>query len=317
MKPLFNKNKLINESDILTDIKNFYGGSTEHIENIRGYIFPDGEVVNVREKSHEDIRKINSTLGVMKVLDMGVIRLEYNGITLTKEPTFKQKYILKKIISNKPDKFFVDFYVNGKGLGFHTVYLNCNIKTADLICNHIIRFLNDGIKPNNPTICQNSLNENLELNWWEKCIEKYQKNGKIKLYHNTTKRNLDDILLYEELDVKMKHTEGHGDMLFFTVDPESWGNQCKISIEVPIDKFGNKYNDFNFVNNIDVIYRNNISIKDFNFKIEKVGGLYFNEIIDKIKNDDDKINQYLSWDENFKDYINLGISNWFYDLVWG
>ena len=94
----FIKNKLINESDILTDIKNFYGGSTEHIENIRGYIFPDGEVVNVREKSHEDIRKINSTLGVMKVLDMGVIRLEYNGITLTKEPTFKQKYILKKIV---------------------------------------------------------------------------------------------------------------------------------------------------------------------------------------------------------------------------
>ena len=289
------KNKFINESDILTDIKNFYGGSTEHIENIRGYIFPDGEVVNVREKSHEDVRKINSSLGVMKVLDMGVIRLEYNGITLTKEPTFKQKYILKKIISNKPDKFFVDFYVNGKGLGFHTVYLNCNIKTADLICNHIIRFLNDGIKPNNPTICQNSLNENLELNWWEKCIEKYQKNGKIKLYHNTTKRKLEDILLSEELDVKMKHSEGHGDMLFFTVDPESWGNQCKISIEVPIDKFGNKYNDFNFVNNIDVIYRNNISIKDFNFKIEKVGGLNFNEIVDKIKNDDDKINQYLSW----------------------
>ena len=286
IKNKLNENKLINESDILTDIKNFYGGSTEHIENIRGYIFPDGEVVNVREKSHEDVRKINSALGVMKVLDMGVIRLEYNGITLTKEPTFKQKYILKKIISNKPDKFFVDFYVNGKGLGFHTVYLNCNIKTVDLICNHIIRFLNDGIKPNNPTICQNSLNENLELNWWKKCIEKYQKNGKIKLYHNTTKRNLEDILLSEELDVKMKHTEGCGDMLFFTVDPESWGNECKISIEVPIDKFGNKYNDFNFINNIDVIYRNNISTKDFNFKIEKVGGLNFNEIVDKIKNDE-------------------------------
>jgi inorganic pyrophosphatase len=164
---------------------------------------------------------------------------------------------------------------------------------------------------------KNKLNENLELSWWEKCIEKYQKNGKIKLYHNTTKTNLEDILLSEELDVKMKHTEGHGDMLFFTVNPESWGNQCKISIEVPIDKFGINYNDFYFVNNIDVIYRNNISIKDFNFKIEKVGGLYFNEIVDKIKNDDDKINQYLSWDENFKDYINLGISNWFYDLVWG
>lgn len=158
--------------------------------------------------------------------------------------------------------------------------------------------------------------ENNNQPWWKKCIEKYQKNGKIKLYHNTRKEYLDEILSSEEIENNRPHTEGHGDVIFFTCNPDAWGNECKISIEVPVDEFGTGYNDFYFVNTQDVTYTKNISIYSYNFKIEKVDGLTYDEIFDKIKNDDEYIWAYLTYDRKTKqNNINTAIGNWFYDKV--
>ena len=54
-------------------------------------------------------------------------------------------------------------------------------------------------------------------------IQKNAHNGFIKLYHNTSGVNLGDILISGELDTRQKHSEGHGHMLFFTVNPDAWG----------------------------------------------------------------------------------------------
>lgn len=165
---------------------------------------------------------------------------------------------------------------------------------------------------NQINIFKNKLNEfDLEENWWQKCIDKYQKDGYVKLYHNTTKDNLENILIDGELDATQKHTEGHGDMLFFTVNPDDWGKECKISIEVPIDEFGNDMKKFRFMNNSVVSYERNIPIDKYNFKIEKVGKLYYQEIITGLSNDDDYVWDTLANDsDGNRSY--LAIINWFF-----
>lgn len=135
-------------------IKEFYGGSTQNFDSIRGFIFPDGEVVNVQNKMHEDIRIPSGGMGLGQIYSMGIIRLEYNGIALATALTLQQKQTLRKIIINH-NKFFVDFY--GKEW-WHCIYENCNVDTVNLLNNHIIRFMEEGIKPDRIVDC-NMLNE--------------------------------------------------------------------------------------------------------------------------------------------------------------
>ena len=127
--------------------------------------------------------------------------------------------------------------------------------------------------------------------WEMECLYKYAKNGVVKLYHNTKEENLANILYDGKLDTHKKHREGHGDMLWFTVKPDDFGLECKISIEVPIEDFINR--KFRFVNNIHVITKENILTSEYNFKIETVDRFTtYDEIMSALTGDDIKRKEY-------------------------
>lgn len=163
-------NESVDVNSLFKDIKNFYGGTTDNVNNIRGYIFPDGSVVDIDNKSHEDVRIPTNGMGIKNILSLGVIRLEFNGISLMTTPTLYQKQILRNILSGKNNSFFVDFYTKN-GLGFHVSYVDCNVNTANLICNHITRYLEEGIKPERVVMCNNMLNEGQKTSKLFKKIE--------------------------------------------------------------------------------------------------------------------------------------------------
>lgn len=154
------------------------------------------------------------------------------------------------------------------------------------------------------------LTESYLLDWEKEQIEDNNVNGTIKLYHNTTNQNLNDIINDGELDTHQSHSEGHGHMLFFTVNPDAWGIQSKISIEVPIKDFEDM--TFRFVNNDSVITENNVPINKYNFKIENVKGLEYDRIIEILTGNDEKLKNYLLSDF-FADIPS--IAEWFYNKV--
>ena len=154
------------------------------------------------------------------------------------------------------------------------------------------------------------LTESYLLDWEKEQIEDNNVNGTIKLYHNTTNQNLNDIINDGELDTHQHHSEGHGHMLFFTVNPDAWGVQSKISIEVPIKDFEDM--TFRFVNNDSVITENNVPINQYNFKIENVKGLEYDRIIEILTGNDERLKNYLLSDF-FADIPN--IAEWFFNKV--
>lgn len=145
--------------------------------------------------------------------------------------------------------------------------------------------------------------------WQIEDIQKNAHNGVIKLYHNTSGINLGDILSTGELDTHQKHTEGHGHMLFFTVNPTAWEHECKISIEVPVEEFENI--NFRFVNDDSVVTENNIPIDKYNFKIEKVRYLDYDRIVEILTGDDMNMKEYLLL-KYFQEYDYMWwIKEWF------
>lgn len=154
------------------------------------------------------------------------------------------------------------------------------------------------------------LTESYLLDWEKEQIEDNNVNGTIKLYHNTTNQNLNDIINDGELDTHQHHSEGHGHMLFFTVNQDAWGVQSKISIEVPVNDFEDM--TFRFVNNDSVITENNIPINKYNFKIENVKGLEYDRIIEILTSNDERLKNYLLSDF-FADIPN--IAEWFFNKV--
>jgi hypothetical protein len=85
-------------------------------------------------------------MGILSVMGLGVIRLEYNGISLGIEPTYNQKHIIKNIALNNRT-FYVDFISKNGTVLYHVTYSNYDENIGSLICNHIYRFITDGIKP--------------------------------------------------------------------------------------------------------------------------------------------------------------------------
>ena len=154
------------------------------------------------------------------------------------------------------------------------------------------------------------LTESYLMDWEKEQIEDNSVNGTIKLYHNTTNQNLNDIINVGELDTHQHHSEGHGHMLFFTVNPDAWEVQSKISIEVPVKDFEDM--TFRFVNNDSVITENNVPINKYNFKIEKVKGLEYDRIIEILTGNDERLKNYLLSDF-FADI--LSIAEWFFNKV--
>lgn len=154
------------------------------------------------------------------------------------------------------------------------------------------------------------LTESYLMDWEKEEIEDNSVNGTIKLYHNTTNQNLNDIINDGELDTHQHHSEGHDHMLFFTVNPDAWGVQSKISIEAPIKDFEDR--TFRFVNNDSVITENNVPINKYNFKIEKVKGLEYDRIIEILTGNDERLKNYLLSDF-FADIPS--IAEWFFNKV--
>ena len=154
------------------------------------------------------------------------------------------------------------------------------------------------------------LTEHYNQEWELEEIEKNQQNGFIKLYHNTRMMSLGDILATGELDIHQHHTEGHGNMLFFTVHPDAGGNECKISIEVPISEF-TETGRFRFVNSDSVITEENIPISEFNFKIEKIQYFDYDRIKEILTGDDMELKEYLLL-KYFQEYDYMWwIKQWF------
>lgn len=154
------------------------------------------------------------------------------------------------------------------------------------------------------------LTEHYNQEWELEEIQKNQQNGFIKLYHNTRMMSLADIIYTGELDVHQHHSEGHGNMLFFTVHPEAWGNECKISIEVPVSEF-TETGRFRFVNSDSVITEENIPISEFNFKIEKIQYFDYDRIKEILTGDDMELKEYLLL-KYFQEYDYMWwIKQWF------
>lgn len=154
------------------------------------------------------------------------------------------------------------------------------------------------------------LTEHYNQEWELEEIEKNQQNGFIKLYHNTIMMNLGDILATGELDIHQHHSEGHGNMLFFTVHPDAWGNECKISIEVPVSEF-TETSRFRFVNSDSVITEENIPISEFNFKIEKIQYFDYDRIKEILTGNDMELKEYLLL-KYFQEYDYMWwIKQWF------
>lgn len=154
------------------------------------------------------------------------------------------------------------------------------------------------------------LAEHYNQEWELEEIQKNQQNGFIKLYHNTRMMSLGDILATGELDIYQHHSEGHGNMLFFTVHPDAWGNECKISIEVPVSEF-TETGRFRFVNSDSVITEENIPISEFNFKIEKIQYFDYDRIKEILTGNDMELKEYLLL-KYFQEYDYMWwIKQWF------
>ena len=150
--------------------------------------------------------------------------------------------------------------------------------------------------------------------WWKDIVRTKQHNGVVTLYHNTTCKSLEHILFDKELSTKQHHTEGHGDMLFFTVNPEAWGNECKIAIDVPVDEFTGSYDGFHFVNTDSVVYEHNIPINKYNFRILEVKHLTSDRIFEILRGDYNMKQEQEYIYEKFFDGIPC-IANWFTDRI--
>lgn len=152
-------------------------------------------------------------------------------------------------------------------------------------------FIVDGKNALNAISNNQYLNESRFQDWEEEIINKVQQNSFIKLYHNTKADNLEMILIDNELSPNMKHKEGHGNMLFFTVNEDAWGSETKISIEVPVKEFENRI--FRFVNTDSVVTEYAIPIENYNFKIEDFKGLSYDRIMEIFDGNDSELISYV------------------------
>jgi hypothetical protein len=70
------------------------------------------------------------------------------------------------------------------------------------------------------------------------------------------------------LRIDMPHSEGHGDMLWFSTKPNDYGNEIEFSIKVPKSEFGNDYTSFELVNKNHVVISRNLKLSDYKPSIE-------------------------------------------------
>ena len=132
--------------------------------------------------------------------------------------------------------------------------------------------------------------DDMTNDWRQETIDKHAHNGVVALYHNTRTQNLEDIIGSGELDIYQRHVEGHGHMLFFTVNPDAWERECKISIDIPVEDFDRR---FRLINTDSVVTEQNISIDEYNFKILKVKGLEADRIFEILTSDDKRLQDYI------------------------
>lgn len=99
--------------------------------------------------------------------------------------------------------------------------------------------------------------------------------GTIRLYHSTKFSNLANILRMGVMTTNNPHKEGHGDMLWFTT-ADDYGNQVRISIDVPQKDFDNSR--FEFVNKNHVITLKNVGINEYNFKVDSFSLVYISTL---------------------------------------
>lgn len=142
----------------------------------------------------------------------------------------------------------------------------------------------------------------------------------IVLYHNCTQPQLDDIINTGEIDCHQKHSEGHWDMVWFTLNPEAWSRQCKLSIRVPKSRF--KEFGFYFANQSDVcIDYKNVPINDFDFKIDVVNGMDYDTIMQNLANEEDEKTWQYTYNHVMndaqRDWPTLGVGNWFIEELYG
>lgn len=148
-----------------------------------------------------------------------------------------------------------------------------------------------------------------ENNWRQEFYNTHIKNGFIKLYHNTSTNNLDSILNDGEIKCNMHHSEGHGDMLWFTVKDDDYTNQVQISITVDEETFKK---EFKLMNSIHAVTYSNLPIDKFNFKIEEIEGLTYDRVMEILSEDDNRLIKCLAED------LPASVWNWFlekYDSV--
>lgn len=162
------------------------------------------------------------------------------------------------------------------------------------------------------------IKEDLEKRWQDQVFESLP--DPIVLYHNCTQVQLDEILASGEMDCHQKHSEGHGDMLWFTTDPEAWGRQCKFSLSVPKARF--KEYGFYFANLKDVcLDYKNIPIDEFDFKIERAGGYDYERIIENLSDEENEKIWQITYNNLQVDpitgYDTPSVAHWFFEEVYG
>ena len=95
----------------------------------------------------------------------------------------------------------------------------------------------------------------------------------IKLYHNTSFENAVSIIKEGVIRCNMPHSEGHGNMVWFTTEYDDYGSECKLSIDVPMREINN--GTFEFVNKIHVVTYQDVDVTKYNLQVVSIGPLSY------------------------------------------
>lgn len=104
------------------------------------------------------------------------------------------------------------------------------------------------------------------------------------LYHNTTLEGIEGILCDMEIANDKYHSNGHGNMVWFSDMLGDYDNVCTISLKVPIDEIGTRYDQFNKMNNHHYVSYNSIDLTKYDFDIVKIASKTTEQIYEMIDN---------------------------------
>lgn len=124
------------EADAKAKLKN--GG---YFKGVRGFCLTDGTIVYT-DAEHNMITRVASINDKFEAVRKGWVRLLDKCVDVGTKPTYEQKMVIRSVILNSEDEFYLTLFSKGSESGCKYIYPNWREVIAD-----IDRFYDEGIKP--------------------------------------------------------------------------------------------------------------------------------------------------------------------------